>query len=217
MQWLKNCNLGNVSTNFIGIKQEQYCQLMNIINKSKEGDANMNMTGNVFADSEQNSIKWIIDSGATNHIVGNDKLIKDGMSLDSLGGVQLPNGESAAVSQIGKYDMSKGEFVNGVLCVPAFKFNLLSMSKLTKELKYCVTFFPGLSIFQDLFTGEVKEISKEEDGLYTLLSKKKHMDGLSLAAVKRLSGHLLHKRMGHAPMINPLMRYSMENHFLYNT
>ncbi|XP_070003163.1 uncharacterized protein [Nicotiana sylvestris] len=49
-----------------------------------------------------------------------------------------------------------------------FKFNLLSVSKLTKDLWCSVTFFPDFCIFQDLYSGRVMRICKEHNGLYLL-------------------------------------------------
>lgn len=56
--------------------------------------------------------------------------------------------------------------VDQVLYVPDFKFNLLSVSKLTKALSCSVNFFPDFCVFQDLYNGRVREIGREEGGLY---------------------------------------------------
>ncbi|XP_075098909.1 uncharacterized protein LOC142175808 [Nicotiana tabacum] len=55
-----------------------------------------------------------------------------------------------------------------VLHVLDFKFNLMSVSKLTRELSCCPAFFPDFCIFQDLYSGKVLEIGKEHNGLYLL-------------------------------------------------
>ena len=55
-----------------------------------------------------------------------------------------------------------------MLCVPEFKFNQLSVSKMTRELNCCALFFPEFCLFQDLLAGKVKEIGREEYGLYVL-------------------------------------------------
>ena len=56
------------------------------------------------------------------------------------------------------------------------------VSKLTKELNCCVVFYPDFFFIQDLFTGKVKEIGEEEDGLYMLNNQDQfHID----------QGHLL--------------------------
>ena len=40
---------------------------------------------------------WIIDTGATNHMVGNSHLLVGGIEVGNTGKVQLPNGESTDI------------------------------------------------------------------------------------------------------------------------
>lgn len=42
------------------------------------------------------------------------------------------------------------------------------MSKLTKDLNCCVSFYPDFCLFQDLFSGKVKGIERLENDLYVL-------------------------------------------------
>uniref|UniRef100_A0A3Q7GRS6 Uncharacterized protein n=1 Tax=Solanum lycopersicum TaxID=4081 RepID=A0A3Q7GRS6_SOLLC len=60
-----------------------------------------------------------------------------------------------------------------VLFVPEFHYNLLSISKVTKDFNCFVSFYPGFCLFQDLSTGELKGIGKEDDGLYCLVHSQK--------------------------------------------
>lgn len=65
--------------------------------------------------------------------------------------------------------MILGEYkLKNVLHAPDFRFNLLSVSKLTKDLNCVVSFSPNLCTMHDLNTGEVIGIGKEEEGLYIL-------------------------------------------------
>lgn len=52
--------------------------------------------------------------------------------------------------------------------MPGFKFNLLSVSKITKELSCSVIFYPKFCTFQDLYSGKVMGIGREHEGLYWL-------------------------------------------------
>ncbi|XP_075077025.1 uncharacterized protein LOC142163786 [Nicotiana tabacum] len=74
---------------------------------------------------------------------------------ENAGQVQLPTGDSAVITHIEDCQLSGGDTIKNVLCVPAFKFNLLSVSK-------------------DLWSGRVKEIGREEDGMYTMISVESH-------------------------------------------
>ena len=44
----------------------------------------------------------------------------------------LPNGHSSDITQIGHDKLKNGIVLKDVLCVPSFKFSLLSVPKLTK-------------------------------------------------------------------------------------
>ncbi|XP_070019435.1 uncharacterized protein [Nicotiana sylvestris] len=45
------------------------------------------------------------------------------------------------------------------------------VSQATKQLNCVAAFYPNFCVFQDLYNGKVKEIGKEDDGLYLLLNK----------------------------------------------
>lgn len=79
-----------------------------------------------------------------------------------------------------------------------FKFNLLSVHKLTKELNCSVSFFPTYCVFQDLLSGKVKGIGEVEDGLYVMKWNKIR----TLSAVRRVDEDpvLWHQRLGHVPI-----------------
>jgi len=83
--------------------------------------------------------------------------------------VSLPNGEVAYVTHTGSCSISPRSVITNVFHIPEFKYNLLSVSQMTKELGCSVTFFPHFCVFQELYTGKVREIGKEEAGLYLLL------------------------------------------------
>lgn len=93
---------------------------------------------------------------------------------------------------MGECQLTGGDTLKDVLCVPTFKFNLLSVSKMTKDLKCCVTFFPQCIVFQDLFANE---IGKEEEGLYVLSTSVGGKLNRAFAATSGAGGaDLWHKR-----------------------
>ena len=111
-----------------------------------------------------------------------------------------------SLSHIGNTRMFKDQSVSNVLFLPKFKFDLLSVTKITKELQCTVGFFLEFYVFQDLSTVQVKGIDKEEHGLYILNegppSTPKKMVNDSRAhsnSVKTESSNIWHKRLGHAP------------------
>ena len=58
--------------------------------------------------------------------------------------------------------------LSSVLSLPNFSFNLVFVSKLTRALKCCVSFFPDYCLFQDLMTKQIIGRGRESGGLYIL-------------------------------------------------
>uniref|UniRef100_A0A3Q7EFN0 Retrovirus-related Pol polyprotein from transposon TNT 1-94-like beta-barrel domain-containing protein n=1 Tax=Solanum lycopersicum TaxID=4081 RepID=A0A3Q7EFN0_SOLLC len=91
---------------------DQYQQVLQMMNKSliHEGNtvstnSSANTTG-IFAGHSQftpstSSFDWIVDSGATDHMVRTKDLLTHGSTVKSSGNVQLPNGDSTKVTHSG--------------------------------------------------------------------------------------------------------------------
>ena len=76
------------------------------------------------------SIDWILDNGATDHMVHSIHLLSSITFLVHIS-VKLPNGDIVQVTHIGTVKLSTTLTLDNVLCVPTFSFNLISISKLT--------------------------------------------------------------------------------------
>ena len=177
---------------------------------------NANAAGNFAGNSKFNSLSfdWIVDSGATDHMVGTKNVLTNESTVMSSGHVQLPNGDSSRVTHSGCSKLQGGDIVKNVLCVPDFNFNLLSVAKLTRQLNCCAVFYPDFFLLQDLLTGRVKEIGKENGGLYILKSPQlinieQHHRSVATTAVQDSDeGEVWHKRLGHIPM-NVIIKIDM--------
>ncbi|XP_075096344.1 uncharacterized protein LOC107777081 [Nicotiana tabacum] len=194
--------------------KDQYDQIVHMLNKisipSSDNSA-ANLTGNPKALLvSDESYNWIIDTGATNHMVSDINMLDKSsiIEIENPKKVFLPNGDITQVTHIGSSSLSDENTISNVFHVPQFKFNLLSVSKATKELKCSATFFPNFCFFWDLLTGKVREIGKEEDGLYILLrqiTEKNKRIALAASEVenlnKQLDVDLWHKRPGHLSTI----------------
>ena len=86
-----------------------------------------------------NGETWVIDTGATDHIVHSVHLFTEFTTVSCV--VALPNGETAMVTYIGSITLSSTLILHNVLCVPSFSFNLLSVSQLTKSCSCCLVKF----------------------------------------------------------------------------
>ncbi|KAK3021290.1 hypothetical protein RJ639_047281 [Escallonia herrerae] len=121
-------------------------------------DAYANATGlSLFQNASINSVftkPWILDSGATNHITSDPTLFTQTNS-SSIPSVNLPTGSSASINFIGTIPFNSNITLDNVLCVPSFRLNLMSVSKLTNDLNCCAILFPSFCALKDLATGKM--------------------------------------------------------------
>lgn len=76
--------------------------------------------------SENNEV-WIVDSGATNHMVSNMNIfIKGSVSkLQIPKIVYLPNGGTTQVTHVGSCALTDRSVISNVFYLPDFKYNLM--------------------------------------------------------------------------------------------
>jgi hypothetical protein len=72
------------------------------------------------------------------------------------------------VKGIGLSRISRDVILNSILHIPKLDYNLISISKLTRDLNCVAKFFPNLCKFQDLDTGKKIGSAKMCSGLYLL-------------------------------------------------
>ena len=158
--------------------------------------------------SKVDTCNWIIDSGATDHISSSPKLFLHKNKNFSLPPVLLPSGETANIAAKGSLPLNSIYYLRDVLCVPTFKVDLLSVSRLTRNLNCSVTFFPYWCVLQDLVTRRTIGLGKQRDGLYYLVAlatrKTVHSPPSSsqihtspACNLTTSSTHLWHNRLGH--------------------
>lgn len=82
--------------------------------------------------------------------------------------VNLPNGTQVKVTHKGNLQIAKDLILRDVLLVPNFKFNMLSIKKLCKQLKCTVEFTETLCLLQAPFLRKPLAIGKDYKGLYIL-------------------------------------------------
>ncbi|XP_059436398.1 uncharacterized protein LOC132169376 [Corylus avellana] len=160
---------------------------------------------NMVPSSKQHKHSWIIDTGATDHMVSSPSFFTSITAVVSTC-VNLPNGSIAAVTHIGTVKLSENLTLTEVLCVPSFAFNLISASKLIKHLRCCLIFFAGYCFIQSLHHWRVIGVGKEEAGLFYLLQDNKVPASVSLppfeqhvsfTSIKKPSLDVWHYRLGH--------------------
>ncbi|XP_049414744.1 uncharacterized protein LOC125877514 [Solanum stenotomum] len=132
--------------------QEQYNQILKMIHTSgiSTQETEVADVANVAGISSSflaysKSQQWIIDTGATHHIVSV-------VTSEKVKRACLPNGDTTVVANVGKRCLPEGNNISNVLHIPQFNYNLLSVSK-------------------DLYTGKVRAIGRDNGGLYSLVDQ----------------------------------------------
>lgn len=186
---------------------EQYQQNLQLLN-SKPTEVKANAadleSGNITClMTSLNQGDWIIDSGASNHMTSTIDLLSNITSLDSSSSVHLSNGNLAKITHTGSANILKNCRISDVLHVPHFKYNLLSVSKLTKELQCLAAFFPDLCVLG--IGSEANEMYILRSCLHKMQSPTPTVNTIAMQTStqnKQSSTNLRiwHQRLGHMPM-----------------
>ncbi|XP_050211723.1 uncharacterized protein LOC126661884 [Mercurialis annua] len=192
--------------------QEQYAKIMSMIQPNGEGSSSPNhvnalsvtfkpdfTTGNITHTCLQTATNihdnWIVDTGATYHIICSLDLFDTFKPINDVK-VNLPNGQQVTVSHIGEVKLTESLVLHDVLYVPVFSFNLISTSKLTNNLQICLLFHDSLCYIQDIIKWRMIGLAKKRNGLYQL-EIKKFLVCKKVFSVSNASKSLWHLRLGH--------------------
>ena len=175
----------------VSLSQEQYSQLLALLKLAASPSANNVQSILASSSSDENvhqisgipslclsafnskhsnklNVPWIIDTGATDHMICSPSLFSSIQSQTSFS-VALPNGHTAAATHIGSAKVTNYITLQDVLCVPNFTFNLISARKLTQTLHCCLIFFPHFCYIQDLSVWKTIGMGEVRQGLYHML------------------------------------------------
>ncbi|KAK9675924.1 hypothetical protein RND81_11G041900 [Saponaria officinalis] len=131
-----------------------YERLMNLLKNSQDhctlapGVANFAGNSTVSSDAFAYSSSWILDSGASDHMCSNKLLFSELHALPKAYSVSLPNGHIVTINSVGTVPLTPQITLCNVLFIPSFKFNLLSIGKLCKQLNSIILFTPDLCCLQ---------------------------------------------------------------------
>uniref|UniRef100_A0A3Q7GUS2 Retrovirus-related Pol polyprotein from transposon TNT 1-94-like beta-barrel domain-containing protein n=1 Tax=Solanum lycopersicum TaxID=4081 RepID=A0A3Q7GUS2_SOLLC len=84
----------------------QYNQILQMLKKHNMNEINAHMAGTFAANC---SSDWIVDSGASNHMVRDLTLLKPGSSVKNPGRVQLANGDTTLITNSGSSQLKGGD------------------------------------------------------------------------------------------------------------
>nr|GMD06150.1 Integrase, catalytic core [Ipomoea batatas] len=181
------------------LTQAQLTKLFQFLNtdedKFKHGGTSTNPTVNM-AGKIDNKNWWVIDFGATDHIVCDGDLLN---RVDVERGdfpVTIPNEDKVAVKSIGSTKLPNGVQINRVLSIPDFICNLVSVGRLTKDCNCTLTFFSDFCIMQDLPSRKLIGVGRMRDGLY-YLEPTSH-EGVAMSVKRKDDPDIWHNKLGHA-------------------
>ena len=111
---------------------------------------------------------WIANSGASDHMIGDILVFDEYKSCNENSSVRIADGTHSSVAGISSVVISKEIKLHSVLFVPNLDYNLLSISKLTKDLECIIRFSSNLCEFQALNSGRTSDSTEMNAGLYLL-------------------------------------------------
>jgi hypothetical protein len=167
-----------------GLSSEQWQTLVDLLNNHK-GSIAERMTGK--------NVVWIIDTGASNHMTGDLRLLRDLKVVQSCP-VGLPNGEQAVATNEGIVTLEGGLKLVNVLYVPGLNCNLISVSQLTDDTNCIVQVTNSLCVVQDRTLKTLIGVGERRDGLYYFVGIR-HEKAFRVGDISVFD--LWHKRMGH--------------------
>nr|GMD48498.1 Integrase, catalytic core [Ipomoea batatas] len=119
-----------------GLTQAQLTKLAQLLNTDEDKlrpvetmeKSSCNMAGKINGKN-----LWVIDSGATDHIVCDDNLLNNVERKYGEFPVTIPNGDNVAVRSIGGTTLPNGMQISRALNIPDFQCNLVYVGRLTKD------------------------------------------------------------------------------------
>ncbi|XP_019157951.1 PREDICTED: uncharacterized protein LOC109154674 [Ipomoea nil] len=145
------------------------------------------------------SSTWIIDSGATDHILCSLEFFDEYSAVNGAM-VNLPNGACGAVKHMGSIRLNNNLWLRDALHIPSFKFNIISVNKLLKNSSHSLLFTYGQCLLVD--HGKMIGFAKEEKGLYLLNDPPPaslDSDNCNQTSMLCNNVELWHQRLGHFP------------------
>ena len=169
---------------------EEYLRLTQVAKSSSI--ASVAQTSNVSVCLTHSSTPWILDIEASDHISGNKDLFSSLSFPSPLPIITLAHGSQTIAKGIGSVCSLPSLPLTSVLYVHNFPFNLISISKLTRDLHCALIFSHNSVTLQDQSTRKTIDIGHESQGLFHL-----SLPLCSTVCTSTEAPLLLHSRLGH--------------------
>ncbi|KAI0507536.1 hypothetical protein KFK09_013662 [Dendrobium nobile] len=182
------------------------------LNQQYTPRSNNNQNRALAAGSSQASNDWFLDSGASSHMTHSLENMSISAPYRGSDNITIGDGSSVSIENSGKGLLptpSRKIFLSHILHSPALKYNLLSISKLTRDNNLAVIFDPNGYSFKDLTTHQIILQGPCTDGLYRIQTPPVNNNQTALHTRTRSSSSW-HDRLGH-PNKQTLARIASSN------
>ncbi|RVW30563.1 Retrovirus-related Pol polyprotein from transposon TNT 1-94 [Vitis vinifera] len=142
--------------------KEQMEMLQKLLSQVGSGST----TGVAFTANRGGMRPWIVDTGASDHMTGDAAILQNYKPSNGHSSVHIADGSKSKIAGTGSIKLTKDLYLDSVLHVPNLDCNLLSISKLARDLQ--TKFYPNLCVFQDLKSGKMIGSAELCSGLYLL-------------------------------------------------
>ncbi|KAM0019556.1 putative RNA-directed DNA polymerase [Helianthus debilis subsp. tardiflorus] len=185
---------------------EQITKLLSLVGEKSGSNAqNANVGGECFNVSNfvscsssvnfSNNFVWIVDSGASQHMVKSDKNMLNVVDVSEFNIiVGHPNGTNVKVLKIGDLKLTDNIVLRDVFYVPDYCVNLLSVYKLAKDNHISVIFKEDSCMLQDSSSKKILMNGSQDSGLYFVGNYGNTVNVCLNSSVKSFTWHT---RLGH--------------------
>ncbi|RVW83276.1 Retrovirus-related Pol polyprotein from transposon TNT 1-94 [Vitis vinifera] len=131
--------------------KEQMEMLQKLLSQVGSGST----TGIALTASRGGMKPWIVDTGASDHMTGDAAILQNYKPSNGHSSVHIADGSKSKIAGTGSIKLTKDLYLDSVLHVPNLDCNLLSISKLARDLQCVTKFYPNSCVFQDLKSGKM--------------------------------------------------------------
>ncbi|PKU81996.1 Retrovirus-related Pol polyprotein from transposon TNT 1-94 [Dendrobium catenatum] len=152
----------------------------------------------LLADHASDYTDWYLDSGASSHLTKSLTNLSISNPYTGNEGITIGDGSSVSIANSGRGLLptpSRKLVLSQIFHSPAFHYNLLSISQLTKDNNIAIIFNPSGFLFKDLMTHRTILQGPCREGLYPIRTPTA-LTHHALHSTKCISD-LWHKRTGH--------------------
>jgi len=159
-------DLGSFECGVFGVCKARY-----IITEDSDEDYE-DFAGNAFCSYVSIRIDaWILNTSAIDHMSPELKTFINPKPSKQKPYINMADGSMVSITHTGQISLANGLKLQQVLCVPEFKFSLLSVSRLTQDEQCYVVFYPNFCLIHDYATNALRAIGKQQGGMYYLVNE----------------------------------------------